>query len=243
MPLIWGFPPCKAVPLHYLSDGYFNGRWSHGLEGEMARILIKAGATIDDTDASGSTHLHGAASLGCKAVADVLILSGANLEAKAEYPEIPDGTPLDFAVHFGMEQIVDLLVQHGAEIISPRMAAGVGRISLIESLSGGLNECSERAAADIYRCASVCNRVEVVDHLISVGVEVDLDIKGASALHWAAWEAKLEMAKHLVHIGADTRALDQRHHMSPLQWAQHRRSEVGAHWGHDKVIGFLAEIS
>ena len=68
----------------------------------MAKLLVDAGAPVDGLPESGESPLHAAASLGEGGIAAVLIEHGADLEAKAQYPGIPDGMPLDFAVHFGM---------------------------------------------------------------------------------------------------------------------------------------------
>lgn len=240
--ILWGIPRCKAEPLHYLSDGFFNCRWDHGREGLLAEVLIKAGASVEGSNTSNGTHLHGAVSLGCRDVAKVLLLHGADIEAVGIHPGIPDGTPLDFAVHFGMTELVELLVQHGAEIKSARMAAGTGQVSMTLSLLERSPDKSETFTNDVLRCAAVCNQLEVVEQLLAMGTDVNTNISGATALHWAAWEAKLPMVKYLIERGANVSTEDQSHGMTPLGWAQHRRKEVGTRWGHDGVIEFLIDV-
>ena len=236
----WGplICPCKTEPLHYLSDGPFNQLWDHGKQAELASVLIKAGAPVDGLPTSGETPLHGAASLGEVAVAEVLIDNGANIEAVANHPGIPNGTPLDFAVHFGMVDVVEFLLRRGANILSTRMAAGAGKLDQVQNDLPSLQQNTE-SLHDVLRCAAICDRIEVVELLLQNSVVVDADIKGATALHWAAWEAKARMVEFLLRRGADPTKTDQKHDLTPLGWAKHRRKEVGPRWGHDKVMQML----
>lgn len=239
-PISWGpmFRKCETEPLHYLCDAPFNGLWDHGKQPELALALIKAGAPVDGLPTSGETPLHGAASLGEPEVAKVLLANGANIEAIAKYPGIPDGTPLDFAVHFGMVEVVDLLVERGADVKSTRMAAGAGQH---ERVKRELDSPQPEAAhlTDVFRCAVVCNRVEVVKILLSNWIDVNADINGATALHWAAWEAKLQMVSFLLENGAHANVADRKHKLTPHGWASHRRREVGPRWRHEEVMRVL----
>lgn len=231
----WGpiLSRCRTEPLHYLSDGPFNQLWSHGKQAQIARILLEAGAPADGLPESGESPLHGAASLGESGVAEVLIEFGADLEKRACYPGIPDGTPLDYAVHFGMVEVVDLLVAKGARILSARMAGGAG---LLDELKQRLKPEQE---VDVFRCACVCDQVEVVDVLLEDRLDVNVDIDGASGLHWAAWEAKPNMVNFLLEKGADKDLRDRKHSMTPLEWARHRGRELGPRWGHEEVSKVL----
>ena len=236
-PITWGpmFRTCQTEPLHYLSDAPFNQLWDHGKQAELAKVLVKAGAPVDGLPTSGETPLHGAASLGEAGVAAVLIDQGANMEAVAKYPGIPDGTPLDFAVHFGMVAVVDLLVCRGAKVLSLRMAAGAGQLDRVQSEFEALQQNADQLC-DVFRCAAVCDRVEVIDYLLSRGVDVNQDINGATVLHWAAWEAKPKMVGMLLERGADLTIKDDKHNLTAGGWASHRRKEVGPRWGHEEVI-------
>ncbi len=232
----WGplFRRCRSEPLHYLSDAPFNQLWNHGRQEEIARILLSAGAPPNGLPKAGETPLHGAASLGECGVARALIEAGAELESQASYPGIPDGTPLDFAVHFGMVEVIDLLIAHGARVSSARMAAGAG---LLEPLSQMLPNGD---LIDVYRCACVCDRIEVVEFLANEGLDLKCHIEGASALHWAAWEAKPRMVRFLIEQGLPLDQKDSTHRMTPSEWAAHRRKQLGPRWGHDDVLETLA---
>lgn len=239
-PISWGpvLRKCETEPLHYLSDAPFNQLWDHGRQGELATILIEAGAPVDGLPSSGETPLHGAASLGEAGVAEVLIDHGANMEAVARYPGIPHGTPLDFAVHFGMVEVVDLLVRRGAEVLSARMAAGAGQLEQVQHEIELLQQNNDQLL-DVFRSAVVCDRVEVAEHLLANGLDVNGDIDGATALHWAAWEAKPNMVEFLIRHGADSTIQDRKHNLTPHGWAKHRRKEVGTRWGHDEAMRIL----
>ena len=237
----WGpvLCPCKTEPLHYLSDAPFNQLWDHGKQAELAKVLIEAGAPVDGLPASGETPLHGAASLGEAGVAEVLIDHGANIEAVANYPGIPDGTPLDFAVHFGMVEVVDLLVRRGAKVLSTRMAAGAGQLDRVKAEWESLQEEPDRQL-DVFRCAVVCDRMPVVEYLLTNGVDVNVNIDGATALHWAAWEAKPRMVEFLLSSGADPSKGDAEHNSTAQGWAKHRGDQLGPRWGHPEVMEILA---
>ncbi len=236
----WGplLCPCKSEPLHYLCDAPFNQLWNHGKQAEMAKVLLEAGAPADGLPTSGETPLHGAASLGEFEVAEVLIHHGANIEAVANYRGIPHGTPLDFAVHFGMVDVVDLLIQRGAAVLSTRMAAGGGQLDRVREDFLRLDSGNQR---DVMRCAAVCDRIEVVQFFIEsdVSVATDLDGHGATMLHWAAWEAKVRMVEFLLSHGADPTSTDGIYNLTPYGWAKHRQRELGPRWGHERVMELL----
>ena len=237
-PIRWGsiLCPCKSEPLHYLSDGRFNRVFEHQRHVDIARCLLEAGAPVNGSPDFGESPLHGAASLGEPGIAAVLLEFGADAEARASYPGIPNGTPLGFAVHFGMVEVIEVLVSHGAELLSPRMFAGAGRVDLLQD---SLDELSPAELRDAYRCGAVCDRTDVVDVLLE-RLDINAEVNEATALHWAAWEAKPRMVAHLVARGADPTRRDAKHRMTPLGWAQHRGKELGPRWGHGQVVALLS---
>lgn len=239
-PISWGpmLRKCKTEPLHYLSDAPFNQLWDHGKQAELAKVLIETGAPVNGLPTSGETPLHGAASLGEAGVAEVLIDHGANVEAVASYPGIPDGTPLDFAVHFGMVDVVSLLVRQGAKVLSVRMAAGAGQLERVQSDMPFLQQNPEQLNG-VFRCAAVCDRIEVVEYLLANGVDVNTELDGATALHWAAWEAKPNMVKFLLSKGVDPTRQDTEHKSTAYDWAKHRGDQLGPRWGHPEVMRIL----
>ena len=81
--------------------------------------------------------------------------------------------------------------------------------------------------------------MEVVEYLLANGLDVNADIDGATALHWAAWEAKPRMVEFLIRHGADTSSKDRDHNSTPKEWAIHRQQQLGPRWGHPDVIELL----
>jgi ankyrin repeat protein len=227
--------PCQ--PLGYLAQARFNGFVQHGKSGELAHILLRAGAPVDGELGGGETPLITAASYRELAVASALISAGANLEATGY--AVQGGTALAHAIEFGAPEIVDLLTTAGARRRSIVDAAGAGDLrDMLESVT----DDEERASA--LRAAVLCERLSVIDQLLDTGLDINRLVKGGSALHWAAWEAKAASARHLVARGADSRLRDPQYQSNALGWAEHRFAECPhAHpGGHVDVIRFLSQL-
>jgi hemoglobin len=80
--------------------------------GDVARVLLSAGATVDVVSGpTGGTALHQASRRGYVSVAHALLDQGANIEAR----DTKQQTPLRRAVNCEQLQIVRLLVRHGAD--------------------------------------------------------------------------------------------------------------------------------
>ena len=119
------------------------------------------------------------------------------------------------------------------------MAAGAGHLNKIarENCEFPIRDDEQ---LDVFRCAVVCDRVDVVDHLLTLGgIEVNAEVDGATALHWAAWEAKPRMVEFLLGRGADSTAQDCEHNATPQQWAELRGNQLGPRWGHGEVVSLL----
>lgn len=80
--------------------------------GDVARVLLAAGATVDVTSGpTRGTALHQAARRGCVSVAEALLDHGATIDARDAKKE----TPLRRAINCRQIEIVRLLVRHGAD--------------------------------------------------------------------------------------------------------------------------------
>jgi hypothetical protein len=102
----------------------FHGLVDHRRAGDIARVLLEAGAPVDGDPDDFETPLITAASYYETGMVRILIEAGADLEATGR--EIPGGTALTHAVWFGQARIVDLLVDAGALVRSIVEAAGPG---------------------------------------------------------------------------------------------------------------------
>jgi len=92
---------------------------SHKLE--MARLLIDAGADLNGP-------LNACGSCDNVEVAQLLLDSGAAIDGVGRW------TPIEEALYWNSQGMIHLLVRHGAKIQNLRIAAGLGRIDIIESL-------------------------------------------------------------------------------------------------------------
>ncbi len=232
--------PCgigPSQPLSYLAQARFNGLIRHDRSGELAKLLLAHGAPVDGQPGDGQTPLITAASYREQFVAAALIKAGANLEATGY--AVKGGTALRHAVEFGAPEIVSMLAAGGARVGSLAEAAGVGVLARWP-VAGASGE--ERSQA--LRAAVLCERIPVMDELLSTGLNVNDLISGGTPLHWAAWEAKTESARHLVARGSDHRLVDPEHKLTALGWAKHRFCQFpDAHpGGHAEVIAFLRKI-
>jgi len=103
--------PNEADPLHYISDCVCAGTLTNGTEGEIAKLLLSHGASINGTQGRESP-LIAAASLGAERVATVLIEAGAELESTAVF----GARALHWAAWTGASATVRLLIERGARI-------------------------------------------------------------------------------------------------------------------------------
>lgn len=158
-------------------------------------------------------------SAGALAMARILIDAGADLEATGY--AVPGGTALAHAVEYGARSVADLLVARGAKVRGVVEMAGAGRVDLVALESGSAAEL-----ARALRAASCCERPAAIDQLLAAGIGVDAEVDGATALHWAAWQARTSSIQHLLARGADPTRRDRQHDMTPLGWYLFRREQL-----------------
>jgi ankyrin repeat protein len=86
---------------------------------EMARVLIKAGAELNEP-------LVASASMNNRAVAEVLLDGGAAIDGTGGW------LPIEEALYWNSQDVLALLLERGAAVQNLRIAAGLGRTDLIE---------------------------------------------------------------------------------------------------------------
>lgn len=85
----------RSQPLHYAADGYLeNPAWNAGRQVAMIRLLLEAGARIDEQDKNGATPLHRAVRTRCAAAVKCLLEAGADPAIRNK----PGSTPFHLAV-------------------------------------------------------------------------------------------------------------------------------------------------
>jgi len=144
-------------------------------------LLTQHVVDVNATESDGSTALHWAAQRDNLAIADLLIISGANVKAATRY----NITPLSLACTNGNAALIERLLNAGAD-------------------SNGTSEEGQTA----LMTASLTGKVDAVKVLLAHGAKVNAQepYKGQSALMWAASEGNASAAAMLIEFGADVKA-------------------------------------
>ena len=213
-------------------------------------FLIKNGADLNKHNALGYTPLHLAALLKRRAVAEALISKGADLESKSNQEYTPLGliarsaesdevaefliqkganinardaagrTPLNNAVLYSSDRLIDLLLDHKAEIsLEPRFlrmmlssAAQRGHLrsfQFIVTMGGEDLFKNDTENKILMRLVISGGSLEIVKMLQARNVPLDVspDIEGSTPLHDAARNPQaLAMIGFLIENGADVKA-------------------------------------
>jgi len=217
--------------LGYLGVARFHGVSDHTRAGEIAKVLLAAGGGVDGPADAAEPPLVTAASYGEVDMAQTLIAAGADLEVTGF--AVPGGTALAHAVEFGNTGVVDVLAAAGAVVHGVVEAAGVGNLDAYVP-----SEIPIASRALAARAAAVCERLDVLDQLITSGVPVDADPDtgdpdgSRTLLHEAAFWGKPRSVERLVALGADPNRQDAEHHSTPLGWCLHRLTEITGFGSH-----------
>ncbi len=204
---------------------------------QIADMLIKAGANIDQGDAHGKTVLHLAARFGYPRFAAMLIKKGASSDATDK-----DGqTPLFDAAYSGSGDIVALLLKSGANANATdhegRTAMHmlqytsftpdplpVAKIML--ALGADVNAISEKYGAPLHQAVKQ-EHSALATFLISKNADVNAqDGAGNRAMHIAAGYNRVEMLALLKKSGADIDAFNKAHETPLHKAAEHVNLEA-----------------
>ncbi|UTI63917.1 ankyrin repeat domain-containing protein [Paraconexibacter antarcticus] len=230
-----------AAPLNYMAMLRFDAPrlgLSGPLEGtgEMAKLLLDAGAPVNGNPGESETPLMTAASYGDADVAKVLIAAGADVDALAS-PDaggVRSGSALLHAAVFGMTDVLDAVVSAGAKVRSLVEAAAAGDLTGWPIAAA---DAEERLRALIM--AADHQRFAVIDALLEAGAPIDgIDPAwGRQALCVAAEHGRPASVRHLLERGADPAATDGEGR-TPVDLCQGElRYLPGPH--HDEVLALL----
>ncbi|MBZ0188208.1 MAG: ankyrin repeat domain-containing protein [Candidatus Obscuribacterales bacterium] len=202
--------------------------------------LIEAGCKIDGP---GDTALQWAASESHIDVCKYLIEQGASLFVDGNLAD--GGTPLVQALFYGHSEMADYLASLEITPRNLRVAAGLGRVDIIEEFfdSSGLltesagryrkwyranDEFFEKPTTDTtqeildealcYACFN--NRIEAVKILLERGANPAGKPHFATALHFSVAKCNKELIDVLIEKGADPFIRDDIYTSTPIGWAE-----------------------
>jgi ankyrin repeat protein len=186
----------------------------------LVALLLERGADVTSANAHGWTPLHQAAYSNLSQLARMLLDAGARTGVSARGD---GGTPLVVALFWGNRAVAELLAERDLTPRNLRVAAGLGRVELIDELAG-----TEAAGAHrgFYRphsgfpawqpgddpqevldealaWAARSDRVLALDALVANGARPDGEVYRGTALTWAAACGHPAAIRRLVTLGAD----------------------------------------
>ncbi len=163
---------------------------------EIITILLDAGADPNAITLQGDTALMNAAKTGAVQGVEALLDAGAEVDARDTYTY---QTPLMWATASNQSEVVDLLIQHGADVnaVSAELLfSGINQ--------GGVQGDFPNGGLTSLHHAARENALESAQLLLAAGADPDiLDPQGISPLRVAATNENLDMAKLLIEGGAN----------------------------------------
>lgn len=229
--------PGGIMPLSYVATMRYDtsGVWRDVPgTGELARLLLAAGAPVDGAQRDRETPLITAASYGDAEVARVLIKAGAAVDAMsaADAGGVPNATALRHAAVFGMTDVVDVLVEAGARVDGIAEAAAAGDVTGWLTPHTAL---TDQVLALIM--AADHQRLDVIDTLLDAGTPIDAEdtVWGRQALRFAASNGRVDSVRHLLARGADPDHRDPERDWTALRWCRDA--------GHAEVEALLAAVA
>jgi ankyrin repeat protein len=147
-------------------------------------------------------------------------------------------TVTSMAATTGHPEFIDYLVSHGAPplqlgpadaFVAAALAADRDWMGLLLANHPGLADQVRAARPALISWAAACGSTAAVEFLASLGFDVNArgrtdvpsDQPWQTALHKAAEDGNLELARTLLRLGADPDIRDQRFDSTPLGWARY----------------------
>ncbi|KAK7907181.1 hypothetical protein WMY93_015793 [Mugilogobius chulae] len=162
---------------------------------ECVSLLLEHGAKVDALSLSGHTALHHCLTAQSVPCACLLILKGANVNSVGSNQD--EITPLHTAARFGIPELVDLYLLHGAQVDAVNSAL---ETPLMTAVFWAFDSREQTYSPEHHL---VCRLL--LDHHADPNAQEE-DHK--TALHKAAWSCDQVLIHMLLEAGANPRALD-----------------------------------
>ena len=236
---------------------------------EIARILLEAGA---DVDALGESYGGGTAQTPLSllvssyhpfsaGVQEDLVRLFCQHGAKVNGLD-DDGTPIATAVIFGYTGAAMALYECGARADHLVVAAGMGKLDLVEpffdnqnqlkpdakTVGFGSNETGwtglrayvpdepQQVLDDAFYYACICKQMDAARFLLDNGADVNArPMRNETVLHHMAWDNQQVWINFLIEAGADPNMRDERFCGTPAHWAM----VAGNHTIKDQLIPLI----
>jgi ankyrin repeat protein len=168
---------------------------------DMAKVLIDAGADVNEP-------LVACASINNVEVAEFLLDSGAKIDGTGGW------SPLEEALYWGNDGVIDLLLTRGARVQNLRTAAGLGRMDLIPNCFNSDGSLTAEAGkidwpfGELQKSNLKCRIAEELQEKSDQWSNASGDIIN-NAFVYACMGNHIEAAKFLLEKGADINAIPQ----------------------------------
>jgi len=183
---------------------------------EIARMLIAAGADIEQVTTWGSTPLEWAAVMGSAAVADILLEHGAS------------GMNLVIAAGLGRLSDVHRFCEQHESVDGLGIPKRANDVNDAKGWPPDTAHMKGDVLGEAFQLACRNGHVEVADYLLGRGAEVDAKgYFGGTGLHWAAINGHRQTVEFLLDRGADLTLKDHGFKSTPASWA--------VEGGHDEI--------
>jgi ankyrin repeat protein/Tol biopolymer transport system component len=176
----------------------------------VKKMLEEDRDLVNAVDSDAKTPLHLAAEYGHIHIVELLLVKGADINAKSGFKR----TPLHFAASSGHDEIVKLLIERGARIneidsfmLAPIFrAAYKGHRNIVEMLlATGINtNMTEKNGVSLLHAAALAGNPELVEMLLDKGIDRNVpNIYGKTPLHFAASRGHKAVVRLLLDQEAD----------------------------------------
>ncbi|XP_024875378.1 serine/threonine-protein phosphatase 6 regulatory ankyrin repeat subunit B-like [Temnothorax curvispinosus] len=186
---------------------------------DIVDFLIKNQANVNATAKDYDTPLHIAVKAGHKEIVEILVTKGADVNVKSD-----NITPLVSAIKYNQKEIVKVLISNEVEVneegLALLLAVRSGYTDIVEILlkNRAYVNVNDLGNAAFLHLAAGRGHKDIVNALITKGVDVDATYSNLTPLCFAAQEGYEEVVEILIARGANFNFISDEH-VTPLHLA------------------------